>query len=165
MSLSTRLSKSASMIIILRNESKWICDCEYNSIDKSRRSIIKKANFTGEQFQNFYTQCMTSVTCSIHFTRIMSSNIMCVSIKLTYLGVYFIEKRTRRDLHDLQYGWDCNISVVFSTLRLNAAKIIDHIEKCCERKLRRIRFPAKNWVEADLYIPRSGAREWQTFAV
>ncbi len=33
------------------------------------------------------------------------------------------------DLHDLQYYWDGNISVVFSTLGLNAAKIIGYIEK------------------------------------
>ncbi len=33
---------------------------------------MKKANFTGERFQNFYTQCVTSVACSIHFTGSMS---------------------------------------------------------------------------------------------
>ncbi len=45
---------------------------ELNSIVKSIRSLRKKANFTGDQFQDFDTQCVTSVTCSIHFTRTMS---------------------------------------------------------------------------------------------
>ncbi len=48
------------------------------------------------------------------------------------------------DLRDLQSYWDCNISVVFPTLRLNTAKIIDYIEKCFKQKLHRIKFPAKN---------------------
>ncbi len=55
-----------------------------------------------------------------------------------------------------QYCWDCNISIVFPTLGLNAAKIIDYIEKCFKRKLRRIKFPTKNSVDADLYLPQ----EW-----
>ncbi len=42
------------------------------SIVNSIRSINQKTNFTGEQFQNFYTQCVTSVACSIHFTGGMS---------------------------------------------------------------------------------------------
>ncbi len=57
------------------------------------------------------------------------------------------------DLCDLQYCWDCNISVVFPILGLNAAKIIDYIEKYFKRKLCRIKFPAKNSVEADFYLP------------
>ncbi len=69
------------------------------------------------------------------------------------------------DLHDLQYYWSCNISVVFPTLGLNVLKIIDYIEKCFKQKLRRIKFPAKNSVEADLYLPQSGAGELQTFAM
>ncbi len=60
------------------------------------------------------------------------------------------------DLHDLQYCWDYNISVVFPTLGLNAAKIIDYIEKWFNQKLRKIKFPAKNSVPADLYLPQ----EW-----
>ncbi len=60
------------------------------------------------------------------------------------------------NLHDLQYCWDCNILVVFATLGLNATKIIDYIEKCFKRKLRKIKFPAKNSAEADLYLPQ----EW-----
>ncbi len=58
------------------------------------------------------------------------------------------------DLHDLQYCWNCNILVVFPTLGLNAVKIIDYIQKCFEQKLRRIKFPAKNSVEAYLYLPQ-----------
>ncbi len=69
------------------------------------------------------------------------------------------------NLCDLQYRWDCNISVVFSTLGLNAAKIIDYIEKYFKRKLRRIKFPAKNSVKADFYFHKSGTRERQTFAM
>ncbi len=56
------------------------------------------------------------------------------------------------DLRDLHYCWESNISVVFPTLGLNAANIIDYIEKCFKRRLRRIKFPAKNSVEADFYI-------------
>ncbi len=60
------------------------------------------------------------------------------------------------DLCDLQYRWDCNISGFFSTLGLNAAKIIDYIKKYFKRKLRRVKFLAKNSVEADRYLPQ----EW-----
>ncbi len=42
------------------------------------------------------------------------------------------------------------------TLELNTAKSIDYIEKCFVRKLRRIKFPMKNWVEAYLYL----SQEW-----
>ncbi len=60
------------------------------------------------------------------------------------------------DLRDLRYRWNCNISVVFPTLGLNAAKIIDYIEKCFKQKLYRIEFPVKNLVEADFYL----LQEW-----
>ncbi len=60
------------------------------------------------------------------------------------------------NFRDVQYCSDCNISLVFPTLGLNATKIIDYIEKCFKRKLRRIKFPAKKSVEADLYLPQ----EW-----
>ncbi len=72
--------------------------------------------------------------------------ILRVSVKLVYLGIYFTEKhaRQRLDLRDLQYCRDWNISVVFPTLGLNAKKIIDYIEKGFKRKLRIIKFPAKN---------------------
>ncbi len=42
---------------------------------------------------------------------------------------------------------------IMFTLGLNAAKIIDYIEECLKEKLRRIKFPAKNSVEAYLYLP------------
>ncbi len=58
------------------------------------------------------------------------------------------------DLRDLQYYWDCNISVVSQTLGLNVVKIIDYIEKCFNWKLHIIKFPAKNSVEADLCLPQ-----------
>ncbi len=38
-------------------------------------------------------------------------------------------------LHDLQYCSDCNILVVFPTLGLNIAKIIDYIEKCFKQNV------------------------------
>ncbi len=56
------------------------------------------------------------------------------------------------NLHDLQYCWDCNISVVFPTSGLNSTNIIDYIEKCFKRKLARIKFSVKNSVEADIYL-------------
>ncbi len=43
------------------------------------------------------------------------------------------------------------------TLALNAAKSIDYIEKFSKRKLRRIKFPIKNSVEAYLYLHQ----EWR----
>ncbi len=57
------------------------------------------------------------------------------------------------NLLDLQYCWDCNTLVVFLTLGQNAAKISDYIEKYIKQKLHRIKFPTKNSVEADLYLP------------
>ncbi len=39
------------------------------------------------------------------------------------------------------------------TLGLNVAKNIDYIEKRFKRKLRKIKFPTKNLVEAYLYLP------------
>ncbi len=57
------------------------------------------------------------------------------------------------------------MSVVFPTLVLNAAKIIDYIKKCWKQKLRKIKFPAKNSAEADLYLPGSRATGRQTFAL
>ncbi len=38
-------------------------------------------------------------------------------------------------------------------LRLNAAKNIDYIEKWFKQKLRKIKFPTKNSVEAYAYLP------------
>ncbi len=43
-----------------------------------------------------------------------------------------------------------------STLALNTAKNIDYIEKCFKRKLSIIKFPAKNSVDAYLYL----SQEW-----
>ncbi len=82
--------------------------------------------------------------------------IILISVKLAYLGIYFAEKHARWWLVWLKYCWDCNFSVVIRALGLNAAKIIDYIEKCFKRKLRRIKFPAKNSVEADLSL----SQEW-----
>ncbi len=98
-----------------------------------------------------------SLACSIHFTGSMSLKILQVNVKLACLGIYFTKNIQDSDLHDLQYCWDCKISVVFPTLGLDAAKIIDYIEKYFKRKLCRIKFPAKNSAEADLYLPQ----EWR----
>ncbi len=78
--------------------------------------------------------------------------ILCVSVKLAYLGTYFQKNMQGGDLYDLQYCWDCNISVVFPTLGQTVAKMIDYIEKYFKRKLSKIKFPAKNLVEADFYL-------------
>ncbi len=47
-------------------------DMEKDSFIIKSMSISQKANFIGEQYQNFYTQNVTSVACSIHFTGSMS---------------------------------------------------------------------------------------------
>ncbi len=60
------------------------------------------------------------------------------------------------DLCDLQYYWDCNISVVFPTLELNVAKIIDYIEKASNESSAELNFLQKNSVAADLCLPQ----EW-----
>ncbi len=44
-------------------------------------------------------------------------------------------------------------------LELNTTKSIDYIEKCFTRKLRRIKFPAKNSMEAYLYLPQKWSQE------
>ncbi len=61
------------------------------------------------------------------------------------------------DLHDLQYCWDCNILVVFPTLGLNFAKIIDYIEKCFKQKVvqKEISCKKTQWKQIFIY-PRSG---------
>ncbi len=58
------------------------------------------------------------------------------------------------DLCDLQYCWDCNISMVFPTLGLNVAKIIDCIENASNENYAELDFLQKNSVEVDLYIPQ-----------
>ncbi len=73
--------------------------------------------------------------------------ILRVSVKLYYLGIYFTEKHASGDLHDLQFCWDCNISMVFPTLVLNAAKIIDYSEKYFKQKLRGILAFSSNFVQ------------------
>ncbi len=82
--------------------------------------------------------------------------ILLIRVKLAYLGNFLQKNMQGGNLRDLQYCWNRNISVVFPTLGLNAAKIIDYIEKCFKRKLRRIKFPVKNSGEADIYLPE----EW-----
>ncbi len=128
---------------------------------KSIRSIIKKKT-------NFYGRAISKFLCIMHNQFVMfyslyqeyELKILCVSVKLADLGIYFIEKHAQWRLHDLQYYWGCNISVVFLTLGPNAAKIIDYVEKCFKRKLRKIKFPAKNSAEADLYL----LQEWSYWA-
>ncbi len=140
-----------------------------NFIVKSIRSVSQKIKFYRRAVSKiFHTQSVTNVACSIHFTGSMNwKYVLLVCVKQAYLGNILQKNMQDGNLCDLQYCWDCNISVVFPTLWLNATKIIDYIEKCFKRKLRQIKFPAKNSVEADFYLPppRSGAMGRQTFAM
>ncbi len=89
------------------------------------------------------------------------------SVKLAYLGIYFTEKRTRWRLTRLTVLLRLQRFSCFPTLGLNTAKIIDYIEKCFKWKLCRIKFSAKNSVEAYRYLPhpRSIAMRRQTIAM
>ncbi len=128
--------------------------CGYNSILKSIRNARQNSKFyrRAEFLYTMRNQCGMLYSpygdCELKILR--------VSVKLAYQGIYFTEEHASGDLHDVWFYWDCNISMVFPTLGLNAAKIIDYIEKCFKRKLHIIRFPAKNSLEADLYLPQ----EW-----
>ncbi len=61
---------------------------------------------------------------------------------------------------DLQYCRDYNISVVFPTLGLDTAKIIDYIESCVE-----LNFLQKPGWKQIFVPPQGGARGLQTFAM
>ncbi len=80
--------------------------------------------------------------------------------------VFIVQKNMQGgDLYDLQYCWDCNISVVFPNLGLNAAKIIHYIEKRFKWKLCRIKFLEKKSVGVYLYPPPNGAMGRQRIAI
>ncbi len=62
-----------------------------------------------------------------------------------------MELKASEDLSFLKYyngqEWESRF-----TLALNTAKNIDYIEKCFKQKLNKIKFPAKNSLDAYLYL-------------
>ncbi len=126
-----------------------------NSIVKRIRSISQKNKFYRRAESKFlYTmRNQRGIFYLLHWE--CELKILCINVKLAYLDIYFTEKHVRR-----RHTWLVLLRLqhfsCFSNLALKAAKIIDYIEKCFKQKLRRIKFSAKNSVEADLYLPQ----EW-----
>ncbi len=127
-----------------------------NSIVKSIRSISQKSKFYRRAVSKLLYTVRNQCDKFYSLYQEYELKILHVGVKLAYLCIYFTETMQGGNLRHLRYCWDCNISVVFPTLGLNAAKIIDYIEKCFKWKLCGIKFPAKNSVEAGLYLPQ----EW-----
>ncbi len=106
-------------------------NCGLNSILKSIRSGSQKSKFYRGAVSRFlyimYNQC--GVFYSLYWY--YELKILHVSVKLPYRGIYFTEKHARWRFMRLNsiYYWDCNISVVFPTLGVTVAKIIDYIKK------------------------------------
>ncbi len=149
---------------VIRNFWKKLDEID-KSIVKSIRSISQKSKFYRRAVTKFLyimrNQC--GMLYSLYWE--YELKILRVSVKLAYLSIYFTKKHAWWRLTWLTICWDCNISGFFRPLGLNTAKIIDYIEKCFKRKLRRIKFPVKNSGKQIFISPRSRATVRQTFAI
>ncbi len=83
--------------------------------------------YRGAVSKFLYTMCNQCGICYSLY-REYELKILRFSVKLAYQSI-LQKNMPGGDLHDLQYCRDGNVSVVFPTLGLNVAKIIDYIGK------------------------------------